>query len=694
MTQALPGKPFPLGATLHEDGVNFALWSSVADRVDVCLFDDNGDETRIELPERTADVRHGLIPGLRAGQRYGFRVHGPWDANAGLRCNSAKLLLDPHAKAIDGDVQWDEAVFGHYFKQPHRHNTHDSAPFMPKCVVVDPSFEWTSDTKPDIAMDDMVVYETHVKGLTMQHPEVPDELRGTYAGVAHPAVIEHLTQLGVTTVELLPVHHFVQDQALLDRDLRNYWGYNSIGFLAPYSGYSASGTNGQQVNEFKEMVKALHAAGLEVILDVVYNHTGEGNHLGPTLSFKGIDNGAYYRLVDGDPSTYFDTTGTGNTVEASNPAALHVIMDSLRYWVTDMHVDGFRFDLAVTLGRQRGEFDHHSMFFAALRQDPVLAATKLIAEPWDIGDNGYQVGGFPSNWSEWNGKFRDDMRDFWRGEATIGAFGLRVTGSPDLYEGRSPASSINFITAHDGFTLADLTSYNDKHNEDNGEGNQDGDDNNRSWNCGAEGDTDDKDILALRDRQRRNLLATLFLSHGVPMLLGGDEFARTQGGNNNAYCQDNEISWYDWSNVDEELLAFTKQLIAFRRAHPALRRRWFAQGETGKGLKRAEIVMYRTDGAVMQDDDWTDDLAKTLMILINGAQLREPEEDGSTPRDKRLLLLANAHHDAVEFTLPDDFGKTWTVAISTHSDVEVGAVTKAGSAFLAGDHSLTVFESA
>jgi isoamylase len=665
----LPGKPFPLGAEPTETGTNFALFSEVATKVELCLFDDEMREMRIELPERTANVWHGFAPDIRPGQKYGYRVHGPWDPSVGLRCNAAKLLIDPNAKAIDGDVHWDEAVFGHHFDDPNSANNADSAPFVPKGVVVSSAFDWSGDVPPSVPLHDTVVYETHVKGLTMTHPDLPDELRGTYAGLAHPSIVQYLSGLGITAVELLPVHHFVQDAHLLDKGLRNYWGYNSIGFLAPYSGYSASGTAGQQVDEFKQMVKSLHRAGLEVILDVVYNHTAEGNHLGPTLSYKGIDNQAYYRLVDDRPESYFDTTGTGNSWNVGHPAALHQVMDSLRYWVTDMHVDGFRFDLATTLIRQSGDVSQHSAFLALVHQDPVLAGVKLIAEPWDIGEDGYQVGGFPARWSEWNGKYRDSMRDFWRGETDgMGEFALRLTGSPDIYGtgGHGPTASINFITAHDGFTLADLTAYNEKHNDSNGEDNNDGDSHNRSWNCGVEGLTDHPPVVELRRRQRRNMLATLLLSHGVPMILGGDEIARTQKGNNNAYCQDNAISWYDWQDVDDEMLDFTKAVISFRRSHPALRRRWYAEGETGKGLRRAELVMFRTDGVVMEDDDWNDDHSKSLMICINGTQLSEPDEHGVIPDDSRLLILVNTHHEGVEFTLPPkSFCKKWTVAITT-----------------------------
>ncbi len=672
------GLPYPLGTSSSAAGTNIAVASEIAEAVEVCLFDDDGAETPVELPARTAHVWHGFLPGVGPGQRYGLRVHGPWDPGQGLRCNGAKLLLDPHATAIDGELQWGEDVFGHLFDDPDRRNDRDSAASMPRCVVTDRGFDWGDDRRPNIPLDETVIYETHVKGLTQRHPDVPVEQRGTYAGLAHPAVTEYLVDLGVTAVELLPIHQFVHDAHLLDRDLRNYWGYNSIGFLAPHGGYSSAGTGGAQVDEFKAMVKALHAAGLEVILDVVYNHTAEGNHLGPTLSLKGIDNPAYYRLVDGDRGHYFDTTGTGNSLHVGHPAPLRLILDSLRYWVTDMHVDGFRFDLATALTRQSGQVDIHSAFLNLIYQDPVLAPVKLIAEPWDVA--GYQVGGFPARWSEWNGKFRDTIRDFWRGaDGTIGDLALRLTGSGDIYSSdrRTPLASINFVTAHDGFTLADLTSYNDKHNDANGEDNNDGETNNSSWNCGVEGPTDDEDISELRDRQRRNLLGTLLLSAGVPMILGGDEMGRTQDGNNNAYCQDNELSWHDWDHVDENLLAFTRTALALRRANPALRPRDYLRTEEGGP---SQMVLYRPDGQRMSAEDWQNPSARSLAVALDGRQIEDA--DGGTSTDQFLLLL-NAHHEVVEFTIPRGRGR-WRAVLTTGGPDDTPAITAAGTITLEG----------
>src|SRR5512132_3067287 len=606
--QIWPGKPYPLGATFDGAGTNFSLFSELAERVELCLFDDEGHETHIDLPESTALCWHGYLPNVRPGQRYGYRVHGPWAPEQGQWGNPSKLLLDPYAKAIDGLWDWSEAVFPYHFNEPENSkNELDSGPFVSKSVVVNPFFDWANDRPPNTPWHRTILYAVHVKGFSRTKAEIPEDLRGTYAGLAHPVSVEYLKNLGITAIELLPVHQFVQDSSLVERGLRNYWGYNSIGYLAPHNEYAAGGQRGEQVLEFKNLVRTMHQAGIEVILDVVYNHTAEGNHLGPMLSFKGIDNPAYYRLMADNRRYYMDYTGTGNTLNMRHPHVLQLIMDSLRYWVLDMHVDGFRFDLAATLARELHDVDRLSAFFDLIQQDPVVSQVKLIAEPWDIGEGGYQVGNFPPLWSEWNGKYRDTVRDFWRGsDSTLAEFGSRFTGSSDLYQGtgRRPYASINFITAHDGFTLHDLVSYNEKHNEGNGEENRDGENHNRSWNCGEEGPTENADVLALRRRQTRNFLATLFLSQGVPMLGGGDEIGRTQRGNNNGYCQDNEISWYDWEHADKDLLQFTRRLIQLRQRHPVFcRRRWF-QGRPIHGSEVKDIGWFTPGGVEMSDQDW------------------------------------------------------------------------------------------
>jgi isoamylase len=682
LMQIWPGKPYPLGATYDGAGVNFALFSEVAERVELCLVDDAGKETRVELQEDDAFVHHAYLPSVQPGQRYGYRVHGPHDPDQGVRCNPAKLLLDPYAKAVEGQIDGDESLFSYRFGKPKQFNDADSLGHTMLSVVVNPYFDWGNDRHPEHEYHDTVVYEAHVKGLTRTHPDIPEDIRGTYAGIAHPVTIAHLQELGVTALELMPVHQYVQDTTLLDKGLSNYWGYNTIGFFAPHNAYSAYGQRGQQVQEFKAMVKALHEADIEVILDVVYNHTAEGNHLGPTLCFRGIDNAAYYRLVDDDPAHYYDTTGTGNTLLMRHPHVLQLIMDSLRYWVTEMHVDGFRFDLASSLARQFHEVDRLSAFFDLVQQDPVVSQVKLIAEPWDVGEGGYQVGNFPPLWTEWNGKYRDTVRDYWRGEpATLGEFASRITGSSDLYEhsGRKPIASINFVTAHDGFTMRDLVSYNEKHNEANGEGNADGESHNRSWNCGAEGDTDDEAVLALRARQHRNFLVTLMVSQGVPMLLHGDELGRSQGGNNNVYCQDNEISWMNWELEpwQEALRAFTQRVVQLRRDHPVFRRRRFFAGEARAGEDGAvvDLEWFTPEGKSMESEDWTNDHARSVMVFLNGDAIPEPDRRGAPVFDDSFLIAFNAHHETMTFTIPDEvYGEGWLVALDTHDD-EAGSVT-------------------
>ena len=666
-----PGSPYPLGAVFDGGGTNFSIFSEVADRIELCLFDDDGSETRVTLPERNGMIWHGYLPRVSPGQRYGYRVHGPFDPERGLRCDPSKLLLDPYAKAIDGDYEWNEALFSYRFDNPDERNEDDSGPYAAKSVVINPYFDWANDRPLRIPYNESVIYEAHVKGMTMRHPAIPEDVRGTYAGMAHPAMIRHLRKLGVTAVELLPVHQFVNDSTLVDKGLSNYWGYNTIGFFAPHSGYASCGTRGEQVLEFKAMVRSLHRAGIEVILDVVYNHTAEGNHMGPTLSFRGIDNPAYYRLVEGDEKHYFDTTGTGNSLNVRHHESLRMIMDSLRYWVTEMHVDGFRFDLASSLARQFYDVDRLSAFFELINQDPVVSRVKLIAEPWDVGDGGYQVGNFPPLWTEWNGAYRDTVRDFWRGEpASLAEFASRFTGSSDLYESdnRRPIASINFITAHDGFTLNDLVSYNEKHNEANGENGADGESHNRSWNGGVEGPTDDGEIIALRERQKRNFLTTLLLSQGVPMIAHGDELSRTQQGNNNVYCQDNELSWVDWEAARESdvLTEFTARLIRLRQEHPIFRRQRFFQGRPIKGSNIDDIAWLRPDGEEMDDQDWENGYARSVAIFLNGHGIPDRDQLGERVVDDSFLLLINGHYEPVAFTLPDErHGRSWEVAVDT-----------------------------
>jgi glycogen operon protein len=657
-----PGRPYPRGATWDGMGVNFALFSEHAERVELCLFDASGrnEVQRLVLREHTDQVFHGYLPQARPGQLYGWRVYGPYRPKDGLRFNGHKLLLDPYARNLVGSLRWHDALFGYrvgHADADLSFDRRDSAPYMPRCKVVETAFSWGDDRAPDVPWHDTVIYELHVRGFTMQHPDVPPALRGTYAGLSCAPVIDHLKRLGVTTVELMPVHAFVDERHLIDRGLKNHWGYNSIGFFAPERRYSASG----KVNEFKTMVRTLHAAGIEVLLDVVYNHTAEGSELGPTLSFRGIDNAAYYRLEPGSARHYQDFSGCGNTLNMQHPRVLQLLMDSLRYWVTDMHVDGFRFDLASALARELHAVDRLSAFFDILRQDPVLSRVKLIAEPWDLGSGGYQVGNFPVGWAEWNDKYRDTMRAYWKGEGgLIGDFAQRLTGSSDLYNrsSRKPYASINFIAAHDGFPLADLVSYNDKHNEANGEDNRDGHGHNLSWNCGTEGPSDDADVRALRARQQRNFIATLLLSQGVPMLLAGDEIGRTQQGNNNAYCQDNAISWVDWQ-LDAErlsLLDFTARLIALRKAHPVFRRRDFFQGRPLRGSEVHDIVWLRPDGSPMNDDEWRLDHARALAVFLSGEGLNDVDRRGRALRDHSFALLFNADENPVRFIRPAHLG--------------------------------------
>ena len=675
-----PGKPYPLGATWDGAGVNFSLFSENATKVELCLFyGANGErETRILVTALTHQVWHCYLPEIRPGQLYGYRVHGPYEPEEGHRFNPAKLLLDPYAKAIAGSIQWSNALFGYTVGNGEAdlsYNEQDSAGGMPKCVVIDPAFSWGNDTPPNTPWHRTIIYELHVKGYTKLHPEVPSELRGSYAGLSCPPVIEYLKNLGITAVELMPVHQFVADRHLKDRGLTNYWGYNTIGFFAPESSYASNGVFGQQAVEFKTMVRALHREGIEVILDVVYNHTGEGNHFGPTLCFRGIDNVSYYRLVNDDERYYMDYTGCGNTLDMTHPRVLQLIMDSLRYWVLEMHVDGFRFDLASTLARELHDVDRLGAFFDIIQQDPILSQVKLIAEPWDLGPGGYQVGNFPVLWAEWNAAYRDTVRRFWKGDAgQVGGLAFRLTGSSDLYarNGRLPYASINFITAHDGFTLHDLVSYNDKHNDANGEQNRDGHNENLSWNCGAEGETDDPAILALRERQKKNFLATLLLSQGVPMLLAGDEFGRSQRGNNNAYCQDNEISWVDWKldKPRRELLEFTKLLIRIFHQHPVLRRSHFFQGRKIRGSEVKDLAWFRSDGKEMTDEDWANPEIRCFGLRLAGDAIEEVDGRGNRVVDDTLLILLNAHHETIPFVLPAHRRKLhWWVILNTSEPI-------------------------
>ena len=677
--RTMPGNPYPQGANWDGAGVNFSLFSENATGVELCLYDDrdeNRETNRIAITEQTDSCWHIYLQGAKPGLRYGYRVHGPYDPNNGQRFNPAKLLVDPYAKSIDGFLRWDDALFGYTVGHPDEdlsRDDRDSAPFVPKSVVVDPYFDWRNDSQLRIPWHETIIYELHVKGFTMLHPEIPEDLRGTYAGLAHPAAIQHLTKLGITSVELMPIHHSVDDRHLLKRGLSNYWGYNSLGFFAPDARFSAAGSAGDQVAEFKNMVRTLHGAGLEVILDVVYNHTAEGNHLGPTVCFRGIDNTAYYRGVEGQPRYYMDYTGCGNTLNMRHPRALQLLMDSLRYWVIEMHVDGFRFDLAAALARELHEVDRLGAFFDIIHQDPTLSQVKLIAEPWDLGEGGYQVGNFPVLWSEWNGRYRDCVRDYWRGsDQSLAEFASRLTGSSDLYEssGRRPYASINFLTAHDGFTLTDLVSYNERHNEKNGEENRDGEPNNRSWNCEFEGPTEDPKVNLLRVRQKRNFIATLFLSLGVPMLLGGDEFGRSQRGNNNAYCQDNEISWLDWDNVDTEQLEFTRKIIEFYKQHPVFRRRRWFQGRSIRGNDVSDLAWFRPDGEQMSDEDWGASFAKSLGVFISGDEIPSLDAAGRRIQDDSFYVIFNAHWEPVEFTLPSDrWGQGWNRVLDTSNGV-------------------------
>ena len=695
-----PGRPFPLGATPSEAGTNFAVASDLADSVVLCLFDEAGHEEQLQLQEEDGGTWHGFVPGVGAGQRYGYRVVGPYAPALGFRCNANKLLLDPYARAIDGDVTWGDEVMGYPPGNPDGYSELDSAPCVPRGLVLADGFDWGGDRPLAIPYSDTIIYETHVKGFSRLHPGVPEALRGTYAGLASPAALDHLRSLGVTAVELLPVHHHVDDGIPRSKGLQNYWGYSTLGYFAPHAGYSAevrAGRPGGQVAEFKAMVRALHSAGIEVILDVVFNHTAEGNHLGPTLSFRGLDNPTYYRLTANEPRYYFDTTGTGNSLNVDSPVCLRLVMDSLRYWVNEMHVDGFRFDLAVALAREHGAFDRVSAFFDLVSQDPVISRVKLIAEPWDVGQpDSYDLGRFPDMWSEWNGKYRDSVRDFWRGLAgTLPDLATRLTGSSDLYgpSHRRPNASINYVTCHDGFTLADLVSYDRKHNEANGESNGDGTDDNRSWNCGVEGPTDDAAVKELRARQSRAILATLLLSLGVPMLLGGDELGRTQRGNNNAYCQDNEISWFDWKAADADLLAFTRKLVGLRRRHHVLRRRRFVTG-----AMQGDIQWFTPAGSTMTDSDWQAGWTRSVVAYLDGVRDADRDERGRPMLDDDLLLLINGWSEPLTFTLPAvESPRTWEYELDTFSGLfgsAAGSGGPAGATTAVGPRSVVLLRAA
>jgi isoamylase len=697
--KVLPGNPYPLGARYDGNGVNFAIFSELAERVELCLFEDDGRETRINIPDVSAYVWHTYLSAISPGQRYGYRVYGPWEPPRGHRCCPTKLLLDPYCKAVEGAIQWSDAMYPYRPGQPEGTcSTADNAALTHKSVVINPYFDWRKEHRPNIPLEDTIIYEVHVKGFTKRHPAVPADLRGTYAGLAHPAIIDYLKGLGITAVELMPVHQFVHDRQLVDKGLRNYWGYNSICYFAPHNEYCSTGQHrGQQVQEFKQMVHDLHEAGIEVILDVVYNHTAEGNHLGPMLCYKGIDNPAYYRLVDKDPQHYMDFTGTGNSLNMRHPHVLQLVMDSLRYWITEMHVDGFRFDLAATLARELKEVDRLSAFFDVIQQDPIISQVKLIAEPWDVAEGGYQVGKFPPLWSEWNGIYRDTIRDYWRAQGTtLGQLASRFTGSSDLYEntGRRPHASVNFVTAHDGFTLHDLVTYNEKHNEANLEDNKDGTDDNRSWNCGVEGETDDPAINDLRDRQKRNFLATLLLSQGIPMLRGGDEISQTRKGNNNAYCQDNETSWYDWEHVDEELKEFTSRLIQLRQEHPVFRRRGWFQGRSIRGTGTGDIGWFRPDGVEMVDEDWKGGFYKSLQVFLLG-ELGYVDRRGEPVVDDDFLILFNAHWEDAMFRLAlAEKERPWQLVLDTSARPEDGAprvVELPEAEFRAEGRSMAVF---